>query len=398
MRVLLTTEARFERTPDGVTWGAAAYGTALWQRYLDVFSSVLVAARVVDVTRPSAGCVPASGRQIAFCRLPPYTGLAGFLRHASVVRRTVADAVNSSEAVIVRSPSPIGHIVATSTLARHRPYGAEIVGDPDQVFSAGVFHHPMRAALRRTATAAQAHVSRHATAVMFVTRRVLQQKYPTLGRAFSASDAPLDDAAFNISPSRDCGRQAGGVLRMVTVGALDQPYKGVSVLLDAVAALRRGGAVVSLAVVGGGRMLPELQAHAANRRIAGDVTFLGQLDREGVRRALDAAHVFVLPSLTEGLPRALLEAMARGLPAIATEVGGVPELLPSQCLVQPGDAGALERKIRDVLQDPAARNVWGRRNRDVALGYHERLLAPVRQAFLTAVRDASAVRQERASA
>jgi glycosyltransferase involved in cell wall biosynthesis len=101
--------------------------------------------------------------------------------------------------------------------------------------------------------------------------------------------------------------------------------------------------------------------------------------------------LFVLPSLTEGLPRALLEAMARGLPAIATRVGGVPELLPSECLVPPGDTGALEKKIHDVMYDAAALNVWARRNRDVALGYHERLLTPVRHAFLTAVRDASTI-------
>src|SRR5512143_1141223 len=60
MRVLLTSEARFERTGDGTVWGPAAYGSALWNRYLDVFSDVVVAARVADVERPSDGCVVAS--------------------------------------------------------------------------------------------------------------------------------------------------------------------------------------------------------------------------------------------------------------------------------------------------------------------------------------------------
>jgi glycosyltransferase involved in cell wall biosynthesis len=388
MRVLLTTEARFERTPDGAIWGPAAYGTALWQRYLDVFSNVIVAARVRDVPTPSAGSVPATAADIAFCPLPAYSGLGGFLRHARRVRGALADAVRSSGAVIVRSPSPIGHFAATTAMARHKSYGAEIVGDPDQVFSAGAFHHPMRAALRKTATTAQAHLARHAIAVMFVTRRVLQQKYPTAGLAFSASDAPLDDAAFNTASSDELGDRHGA-LRIVTVGHLDQPYKGVAVLLESLRSLRRSGAAVHLTVVGGGRLQADLQELTRDQGTAGDVSFLGQLDRDGVQRALDAAQLFVLPSLTEGLPRALLEAMARGLPAIATRVGGVPELLPEECLVPAGNAEALARKILDVAHDDAARTAWGRRNREVAMGYHERLLAPIRHAFLAAVRDAS---------
>lgn len=398
MRVLLTTEARFERTPDGAIWGGAAYGVPLWQRYLDVFSNVTVAARVGDVVGPSVGSVRASAPEIVFCPLTAYSGLGGLLRHARRVRLDVADAVRSSDAVIVRSPSPIGQLAATSALALYKPYGAEIVGDPDQVFSAGAFRHPMRAALRRVATAAQAHLARHAIAAMFVTRRALQLKYPTDGQIFSASDAPLDDAAFAAASPRERDQLKDGVFRMVIVGALDQPYKGVAVLLDAVGALRRAGARVHLTVVGGGRLRAALEARARHDAIESDVMFAGQLDRDGVRRALDAANLFVLPSLTEGLPRALLEAMARGLPAVATNVGGIPELLPSECLVRPGDAKALAQKIRDVMDREAARTAWGLRNREVALGYHERLLAPVRRAFLAVVRDASLVHGDYARA
>jgi glycosyltransferase involved in cell wall biosynthesis len=338
--------------------------------------------------------VAASAPQIAFCPLPPYSGLRGFLRYARRIRRSVADALLTAEAVIVRSPSPIGQMAAGSAMARHKSFGAEIVGDPDQVFSVGAFQHPMRAALRRTATAAQAHLARHAIAVMFVTRQVLQQKYPTRAQAFSASDVPLDDAAFEVRSSDERIHPSDGTFGVVTVGGLEQPYKGFSVLIDAVGHLRRTGADVKLTIVGDGRLRPVLQTQARVLGIESNVIFLGQLDRDGVRRALDEAQLFVLPSLTEGLPRALLEAMARGLPAIATHVGGVPELLPAACLVPPGDADALGRKICDAMNDPGTRAMWSRRNLEVALGYHERLLAPIRQAFLVAVRNASGSQQE----
>lgn len=387
MRVLLTSEARFERTGDGTVWGPAAYGSALWNRYLDVFSDVVVAARVADVERPSDGCVVASTSQIAFCCLSPYSGLGGLVRNTRSVCSALAAAARSCPAVIVRAPSPIAQIAASITMALNRPYGAELVGDPDQVFSPGAFHHPLRVAIRQAATAAQARLSRQATAVLFVTKHVLQQKYPTLGQAFAASDVALNDTAFAVGYSRD--RQASEAFTIVTVGALDQPYKGTAVLLEVMRELLRAGVGVKLNIVGTGALLPALQERSRALGVESHVAFLGQLDRDGVRRALDAAHLFVLPSLTEGLPRALLEAMARGLPAVATNVGGISELLQSECLVPSKDVAALARKIRELAADEIARNRLGDRNRQVARAYHERVQAPVRHGFLLAVRAAS---------
>jgi len=80
--------------------------------------------------------------------------------------------------------------------------------------------------------------------------------------------------------------------------------------------------------------------------------------------------------------------MARGLPAVATNVGGIPELLPPECLVPPKNAAALAQRIAALMDDAAARRAMGQRNREVADRYHERLQAPRRRAFLLAVREA----------
>src|SRR4051812_43801770 len=148
MRLLLTSEARFERLPDGTIWAPAAYGCALWRRYLEVFSAVLVAARVADVQRPSSGSVIASAPGIDFCALPPYCGLAGLVRHVHSIQVTLAAALAECPAMIVRCPSPIGYLTAETARTSRRPYGAEIVGDPHQVFAVGAFRHPLRAPIR----------------------------------------------------------------------------------------------------------------------------------------------------------------------------------------------------------------------------------------------------------
>jgi glycosyltransferase involved in cell wall biosynthesis len=157
---------------------------------------------------------------------------------------------------------------------------------------------------------------------------------------------------------------------------------------------------VRLRIVGGGTLLPEFQRQALDLNVLADVEFLGQLDRAGVRKALDSADLFVHPSLTEGLPRALLEAMARGLPAVASAVGGVPELLPPDCLVPARDPSALAGLIHRLMTDLVALDSLGRRNREAARAHHEHVQEPVRRAFLLDVHQACAAggREETARA
>lgn len=387
MQVLLTSDARFERTPDGTIWGHATYGRDLWSRYLDVFSSVLMAARVADVEQPSDGLVKSSLARIQFWPLMIYSGLAGFVRALPNLRSSVAAAVRHSDAVIVRAPSALAYLVARAAATDGRPFGVEIVGDPDQFFAPGAFRHPLRGVIRRVAAEGQRRLSRDAMAVLYVTTDALQRRYPTAGQSYAASDVALNDQAFGGEDRPEWSPPAAFVL--VTVAALDQPYKGITVLLDAIGILRRVHAPVRLRIVGGGRLMPRLRRQCESLGISTEVEFLGQQDVAGVRDALDSADLFVLPSLSEGLPRALLEAMARGLPAVASNVGGVAELLPAECLVSPGNAHALAARIARLIEDPLARRQLGARNLAHARRYHEHRLAATRREFLETVKRAS---------
>ena len=109
-----------------------------------------------------------------------------------------------------------------------------------------------------------------------------------------------------------------------------------------------------------------------------------------VRHHLDAADLFVLPSRAEGLPKAVLEAMARGLPCVGSTVGGMPELLPPEDLVPPGDADALATRLEEVLRDEHRMVAMSARNLDRARRYAVERLRPRRDAFYRAVRDAVA--------
>jgi glycosyltransferase involved in cell wall biosynthesis len=199
----------------------------------------------------------------------------------------------------------------------------------------------------------------------------------------------LPDVAFVPAPRPELeGRQT---FTLITVGSLAQMYKAPDILIDAVALCVQQGLDLSLILVGDGKHRPELEAHAAALGLGSRVRFLGQLTAGGaVRAQLDQSDLFVLPSRTEGLPRAMIEAMARALPCIGTCIGGMPELLPEADLVPPGDAVALARKIREVLTDPVRMAHMSSTNLQRAKAYHEAALCARRVAFYRYVRERTA--------
>ena len=143
-----------------------------------------------------------------------------------------------------------------------------------------------------------------------------------------------------------------GHIRVVgTVGSL-YPVKGHKFLIDAaVHVIRRCPDVIFL-IIGRGGLREELEAKAIGLGVAPYIRFLGH--RDDVSDLLTLCDVFVLPSLSEGMPLALLEAMSAGIPPVATRVGGVGEAVEhgkTGLLVPPGDSHSLAESITKVLED-----------------------------------------------
>ncbi|MDQ2807351.1 MAG: glycosyltransferase [Chloroflexota bacterium] len=147
----------------------------------------------------------------------------------------------------------------------------------------------------------------------------------------------------------------GGDYRLVTNVARLVPQKAQQFLVEAAAQLAPTHPDVRFVIVGGGPLGDEMLALAAALGIAGRIIVTGI--RSDVPAILAASDVFVLSSLWEGMPISLLEAMTAGCPAVATNVGGVGQLLQqgvTGLLVPPADSTALASAIRECLDDPAA--------------------------------------------
>jgi sugar transferase (PEP-CTERM/EpsH1 system associated) len=144
-----------------------------------------------------------------------------------------------------------------------------------------------------------------------------------------------------------------------TVGRFAEP-KGYSYLLEAMVELRNQNANIRALLVGDGPLRPAMEEKAEALGLSDTVVFTGI--RRDVPEILALLDVFVLPSLWEGLPIALLEAMAAGLPVVATRVGGVPEVVvdgATGLLVPPRAPEALSKAILKLLQDPDLRQKMG---------------------------------------
>ncbi len=158
--------------------------------------------------------------------------------------------------------------------------------------------------------------------------------------------------ANGIAPADPVEPLRPGPLRVISVARLQEP-KDFGSLVVAAALLRRRGIDLRVEIVGEGPDRPEVEAVIAEHDARRYVRLLGH--RDDVPALLRAADVFVLSTRWEGLPYSILEAMAAGLPVVASAVGGIPELVSdgvTGALVRPQDPSALARALAHLAQLP----------------------------------------------
>ena len=177
----------------------------------------------------------------------------------------------------------------------------------------------------------------------------------------------IDTRALTMGP-KDHSQSASRALFLGVVGR----NKGAFDLLQAMAALKEKGCPLQLWLAGDEEApgdLAKARALARELDVADRCRFVGLVRGAGKTRLLREADMLVLPSYYEGLPMAILEAMAAGLPIVATHVGGVPEVVQdgyNGFLVAPGDIEALAARLAILATDPDLRAAMGERSRESA--------------------------------
>lgn len=167
--------------------------------------------------------------------------------------------------------------------------------------------------------------------------------------------------------------RASGVFEILCVGRL-VPAKGQRILIDAVARLAAQGRRVRLRLVGDGVDRVSLKSTADAIGDSSLIIFEGAANQDRVRELYRTADLFCIPSLAEGVPVVLMEAMAMEIPCITTHITGIPELISNGCdglLVAPGDMDGLIAAISLLMDDDVLRERIAKAGRDKILAKYD---------------------------
>jgi len=398
LKVLITLEDHLWRGGDGHIYGAGPTGYPLWSELLNSFEQVVILARVASRNRSSASGNEVDGPSISVHELPDYVGPWNYLRSLSTLRSRVRAAVAQCDAYLLRVPGLVGRLAWKEVNRLEKSYAAEVMSDPAETMDRGAMPGYFRPLYRSVAIQNLNEICSNASAILYWSSRMMPQRYPSAGSAYTSVAPRLFLGSGYASSTDKAGRNrrlkeaetTGSAWNIGFIGSFAQLYKGPDILLQAVAICLKRGTLVKASFVGEGRYLKDMESLSRNLSVAGYVSFLGQLDfGTPVYDFLDSMDLFVMPSRAEGLPRALVEAMARGCPCIGSNVGGIPELLAPEDLVPPNNPEALAQKIMEVTANPERMKAMSERNLARAKQFDPEVLRDARLAFYKYVKDHS---------
>lgn len=384
-RLNLVVDQRSFQTPDGAVWSHSSPDYSFMQELLEVFDEIRLVARAAPIAEPPAHARRVDGPGVKLIPVPSYIGPFQYLVQCRAVSAEIARISQLDGAFLLRIPSQIAFLLANHLDVMRRPYAVELLTDPHAFFAPGVAPHGLASLFRPYFCRRSRQLCERAVAANFVTGQKTRQSHPTPLAEWvgSWSDVDLPPDAF--LPPRP--PNLTGPIRVISVGFFDLLYKGQDLLIRALGRCHRQGLDFTLTLAGSGEMGDRLLDLAARNGISDRVTLTGPLaGPAAVRAKLVESDLFVLPSRAEGIPRALLEAMAARLPAIGSDVGAMPDLLPARWIVPVGDEYALEQSILEFASDRGSWSAIGDQNQFAVRSLERSSLRLHRREFYEAIR------------
>lgn len=347
-RLLIVTDATFYRSGDRVL-DRFCFDRRFFDDYCAEFDEVRVAARMAGQP-PAVDLHRADGDGLSFVDLPPVSGVRWALAPRSRYCGALQQAVGWADAVCLRLPGVAGWHAARLAWRQGKPAMFELIGDPLAVglgsLQARVYgrlqYHRTRWAVRRCRLGS------------YVSSSHLQARYPAAADATTAAISSIRLEPARLHPART-GRWHNDRLRLIHVGSF-LPVKNQALLIEAMRLVRAQGLPISLQLVGDGETRARIERKVRAQGLEELVTLTSHVaGPERVTVEMAAADALVMPSLSEGLPRVVLEAMAAGLPVIGSDVPGIRQLLPHWLLFDPAAPGDLLERCRMLLDDGAYR-------------------------------------------
>ena len=375
MRVLIVSDLRACVKDGRILLGSQHY--CVVKRYHDGFGSVTLCARKIG---------EASGNNWidATDVVDDFIGLKGLSESLLPgFEKRLRPELERADLMVARLHSIMGMRALACAQKYRKPSLAEVMGD---AWDAYWNHGAVGKVIAPYVFLRTKQLVKRADYALYVTSRWLQERYPCGGLTVSASNVeilPADEAALE----RRLARIAACSWREITLmtsAAVDVRYKGQEYVIRAIPELNRRGIRVHYRLAGGGDPA-YLKALAEKCGVAEQVEFLGRLPMEEIYRYLEDTDVYIQPSLQEGLPRAMIEAMSRGCICMGARTGGIPELIDGDFVLRRASVGDIVEHLAGLEKLDCAGAA--RQNFARAQEYLPGVLNGRRQAFFAQIRE-----------
>lgn len=360
------------------------FGYEVWERYLNVVDEVTVCTREedqgnIDLRKYKVS----SGKNVKFSLHKEYKVPLQFFTQKRRINKPIKELVKESDVCIVRLPSVIGILAAKECIIQNKPWAVEVVGCCwDSLWNYGNLKGKLFAPIMFILN--KYYISR-SNYVIYVSKEFLQKRYPSKGVVASASDvnipSDIDEKILTKRVEKIKSKSIESCITLGLIGSLDVEYKGHTTAIMAVKELKNKGHKVLLKCLGSGDKT-KWQLLCKELGIEDMVEFCGTLPSGiPVLEWIDDTDIFVMPSLQEGLPRSMVEAMSRGCNVIGARTGGIPELIEDEFIFLPKDYNKMAQLIDTLIKNKNLAIQQSKRNFEEAKKYTKEVLDKERLVF-----------------
>ena len=296
--------------------------------------------------------------------------------------KQIQSAVEQSDLVICRCPGVVSYKAADAARKIGKPYLAESMGCAWDAYwnhgFIGKLAAPYMFYKMKSCTA-------NASYALYVTEKYLQKKYPCNCLSVNVSNVNInieENAISNkLAKYKDCKNSKHIIL--LTAAAVDVLSKGQKYVIKALPILNKMGITAEYRLAGGGDR-SYLTKIAKKNNVLNQVKFLGRLSHEEVLKQMDEADIYIQPSLQEGLPRSMIEAMSRGCVCLGARTAGIPELINDEFVFRRKSVKDIAKYIKKVCEDTDIEYEC-MRNYQKAKEYEDTVLQKRRNAFYSEI-------------
>jgi len=344
MKILIATSVRAYRNNNRLY--ITSPFAAVLKRYGEFFDDIELCTRVIDSETIKETLVDVTN---IVKDIIPLNKLSDVWKPKK--QKLFQNEVEKCDLMVVRVPSLVGYKMSDIARKLNKPYFCEVVACAWDAY----WNHSLQGKfLAPYMYFKMKSITKKADYTLYVTNEFLQKRYPTNGKSVNVSNVKISETEESLLDNRieKIRNTDKKNITLMTSAAVDVKYKGQEYVIRAIKELEKAGINVTYKMAGAGNH-ERLLNIAKQCGVESSIMFLGSLSYDEVVKNLDDTDIYVQPSLQEGLPRAVIEAMSRGCLCIGARTGGIPELLPKRFVLG-------RRSVKDIVN--AIKNICENEN------------------------------------